>query len=117
MRMRWLDALVLAYGILLIAMGIYASAKYHETASLIGGGVTGVLEIGFAAFTVTNPRVGRIGSAVIALLLIGMMGSEYAKSGKLNFLILTVASVIVFVCLMGGHFYAMSKRKSAAGSA
>jgi len=117
MKIKWLDGLVIAYGVLLIGMGIYATVTYHEIASLLGGGISGVLEIGLALYTKTNPRVGRIGSAVIALALIGMMGHEYQKSGKPNFLILTVASVIVFACLLGGHFYAMSKRKSAAGSA
>jgi uncharacterized membrane protein (UPF0136 family) len=112
MRLRWLDALILGYGILLIVMGI-VGYLHGSVISLVTGGISGVLEIGFAALTTTNPRVGRIGSAVVALLILGSMLPESIKKGKADFIILAVASGIVFACLMGGHFYAMSRRKAA----
>jgi uncharacterized membrane protein YccC len=110
MRLRWIDGLVLAYGILLIGMALFAYIAHKSLLSLIMGGTTGMLEIGFAALARTNPRPARMGSGVIALLLFGMMGREYAKTGKVDFLVLTLASGAVFACLLGGHFYAMSKR-------
>ncbi|HWD40323.1 MAG TPA: TMEM14 family protein [Fimbriimonas sp.] len=115
MRMRWLDGLVLAYGLLLIVMAIYAYAVAHSVMSLIMGGGSGILEIGFAALTQTNPRIGRIGSAAISLVLMGFFIPEALKKGKVDMYILAAASVIVFVCLMGGHFYAMSRRKKSTG--
>ena len=111
MRLRWLDALVLFYGILLIAMGIYGYMATKHMPSLIAGCTAGVLVIGFAALTQSNPRVGRIGSAVIALLMVGMFTPKILD-GKLDLAILGVASLIVFLCLAGGHFYAMSRRKA-----
>jgi uncharacterized membrane protein (UPF0136 family) len=109
--MRWLDALVIFYGILLILMGI-DGFLHKSIISLIAGGTCGILEIGFAALSVTNPRVGRIGSAIIAVLMIGKFTPDYFKDHKLAELILMVSSIVVFCCLLGGHFYAMSKRKA-----
>jgi len=113
MRMRWLDALVLVYGILLITLALYAYFVAHSLPSLIFGGGSGILEIGFAALTRSNPRVGRIGSAVVALLIAGKFVPECFKPNpKWDFVLLAASSVVVFVCLLGGHFYAMSKRKA-----
>ena len=110
MRIRWLDALVLFYGILLIVLAV-DGYLHGSLISLISGGIFGLLEIGFAAFTTTNPRVGRIGSAVVALIILGRFLPSYFENHKTTSLILAVASAIVFVCLLGGHFYAMSRRK------
>jgi hypothetical protein len=115
-KIRWLDGLVIAYGILLIAAGIHGYLSPHGTAnpmvSLITRSVSGAIAIGLAAYTTTNPRVGRIGSAVLALLIFGHTGVLYLQKGGVTSLVLCVASLIVVCCLLGGHFAAMKKRKS-----
>jgi hypothetical protein len=110
--MQWLDALVLFYGILLIVMAVIGFLK-GSVISLIVGGVCGALEIGFAALAKSNPRVGRIGSAVISLLILGQFLPAYFAKHLTTALILWVSSLIVFVCLLGGHLYAMRLRKAA----
>ena len=113
MRLRWLDALVLSYGILLIALALYAFETKHSIMSLIMGGGSGVLEIGLAALSLTHPRPGRIGCAVVALILSVFFVQQCIKSDfKWDFVVLAVASIIVVVSLMGGHLYAMSKKKA-----
>src|ERR1041385_1375733 len=81
--MGWLQAVMLLYGVFDFAMGLIGTlaSKNHEPYSLIGGGVAGVLVIGFAALTKTNPRVGFIGATVVGLLMAGKFASG-AFSGQ-----------------------------------
>lgn len=103
--------MVLLYGIFLIAMAIQGYLK-GSVVSLISGGAAGMLEIGLAAYTRTNPRIGRMGSALIALLIFGRFAPAYFTGHKLTSLALAVVSIVVFLCLLGGHFYAVSRRKA-----
>lgn len=112
MRMRWLDGLVILYGVFLIAMGIYGFATKGSTVSLIAGTISGLIEIGLGVITPKNPRVGRIGAAVVALLMFGNFAKELHPGGKPDLIAIAVVSMIVFLLLLGGHFYAMNRRKS-----
>jgi uncharacterized membrane protein (UPF0136 family) len=110
--MRWLDNLVLVYGIFLIAMGIYGFIGAHSVVSLIAGSVSGIIEIGFALVTPKNPRLGRIGASVVALLMLGKFAPEVHSGGKPDLMAIAAFSLVVFACLLGGHFYAMNRRKA-----
>jgi len=114
MRLKWLDGLVIFYGILLIAFGIQGYLKHdaNSTAALITRTISGVIVIGLAAYTKTNPRVGRIGSAVIALLIMGHTFPLYFQKHGTVALILALSSLVVFCSLLGGHFAAVQKKKS-----
>jgi hypothetical protein len=113
-KIRWLDGLVIAYGILLIASGIYGYFLHNANSmvALITRSVSGAIELGLVAYTTTNPRVGRIGAAVVALVIFGHTAMLYFQKRGVTSLILSVASLIVVCCLLGGHFAAMKKRKS-----
>jgi hypothetical protein len=114
MRVRWLDGLVLLYGIILIASGIYGYLLHNSnsTAALIGRCAAGAIVIGLAAYTRTNPRMGRIGVAVISLLTFGHTLQLYFEKHSKTGLAISIISLLVFVCLLGGHFAAMKKKKS-----
>ena len=112
MRFRALDFLVLAYGIILIVMAI-DGFLHHSVISLISGGLCGLIELGFAALRPKNPRVSRIGAAVVALLILLKFAPDYFHKHQTPALILALSSLIVVMCLVGGHFVAMSQKKSA----
>lgn len=116
MRFRSLDALVLVYAILLIALGIYAYLDVHHLPSMLGGVGSGVVELLFLAYTSKNPRVGRMGAAIVALLLFFMFfGMMIQKGPAWNNVTIALASLIVVVALVGGHMTAMSRRRAQQG--
>lgn len=106
---------MLLYGIFDIVMGLIGTlaSKNHEIFSLLGGGVAGLLVIGFAALTKTNPRVGFIGATVVGLA----MAAKFAKgafSGQVYPAgIIFAVSLLFAVVLVGAHFVAVGKRKKA----
>lgn len=103
--------LIFIYGIFLIVMGI-DGYLHHSTVSLIVAGTCGVLEIGCAAMAKTNPRLGFIGAAAIALLVLGSRLPAALSKGGWAAWISTAFSLVVIVVLLGSHLLAMSKRKS-----
>jgi uncharacterized membrane protein (UPF0136 family) len=111
MKSQWLDAVVVAYAILLVASGIHGFLD-HNMVALITRCVSGAVVLGLAAYGKTNPRVGRIGIAVLALVIMGHTAVEYLKRHGTTSLILAVASLVVFACLLSGHFLAMRKLKA-----
>lgn len=108
------NVIVAIYGLLSIALGFYGYLEKGSSVSLIAGGITGLLLLGSVALAKTNPRVARIGAAVIALLMLGQMGRSAMKEPKWHTITMAVASLIVLIILVGGHFAAMSKRKAEA---
>lgn len=117
MKAKWLDALVLVYGALLIGLGLEAYLAKQSLPSLLGGGGLGLAAIFFAAFTSVNPRVGRIGAAVVTLLTLGRFVPALLKEPKWSNIVLVVASLIVFGCLGAGHMLAMKAKRNHADPA
>lgn len=116
---KTIDASVLILAILSIAFGVvgfmgWAGGK-PSLVSLIAGGGLGAVLLGFLAFTKTNPRVGRIGSAVVTLVLalwgaskfFGPNGGHWFPHG-----IIMIVAIVTFLLLGGGHMAAMKDRKA-----
>lgn len=121
MKPKVLDGLVLLYGLLLIALGVIGYVVGHHFMSLVGGGTAGVLVLVFLGITAKKRQLGRIGVAVISLLMFlmfaGMLVSPpAAKPGdppRKTWQAYTAvsASLVVFFALGFGHMSAMKERK------
>ena len=103
---------IFIYGILMILLGIigYFIDPTHNPGSIIGGGAVGILEIFFATYSKSNPRVGYIGAAVVALLTAGMFIPRSFQDPTWGFITIAVLSVALFLFLMAGHSIAMMKK-------
>ncbi len=110
--MALVNVSILIYAILAIALGAYGYWEKGSVVSIIAGGIAGLLLLGSLALAKTNPRVGRIAAAVVALLMLGQMGRKAFEDGTWHTIAMTVASLIVIGILVGGHFSAMAKRKA-----
>ena len=115
-----LDGLVLAYGVLLIALGLYGGLVGHSNISLIAGLGSGVLVLGFLAVTAKKRQVGRIGVAVVSLLLFLNFAGSIARNATATTppktpvwqaYVLAPASLIVFLALGLGHMRATKARR------
>jgi len=109
-----LQSVMVLYGVFDIAMGLIGTiaTANHEIFSLIGGGVAGLLVIGFAALSKTNPRAGFIGATIVGLLMAGKFAKN-AFGGQIYPAGIIFAVSLAFAAfLVGSHFAAMSKRKS-----
>jgi hypothetical protein len=91
-------------------IGTVASPN-HEPWSLVGGGAAGILVIGFAALTKTNPRVGFIGATVVALLVAGRFGAKAFQGVIYPAGIIFVVSLAFALTLVLAHFAAVARRK------
>lgn len=119
MKPKVLDGLVLGYGLLLIALGVYGYLKDGSAISLGAGLASGILVLIFLAITAKKRQVGRIGVAVVSLLLLGRFGMSSIKAlgapsdGKAVWHIYTIAiaSLVVFAALGIGHMGAMRERR------
>jgi uncharacterized membrane protein (UPF0136 family) len=118
--MKLVDVVVLLYALLTIVMGVLgyvAPATGHSSPiSLIAGVGIGLLLLGALALTRSNPRVGRISTAVIALLPLGRFLPAFIKSKGQDWYpagIMVLAGLFTVGVLLGGHFMAMSMRKRA----
>lgn len=108
---------IILFGLIMIAMGLQAFLVDGSKASLIAGGGVGVLEIGLAAYSKTNPRIGFIGASIVALLPLGRFLPHLFKGGQLVIYPSLVGSILCIglaLYLVGGHLVA--KRKSRAAS-
>ena len=104
--------MLVMYAVLLIALGFYRYVTDHNMIALVGGGVSGLLILGTVALSMSHPRPGRIGAAIITLLLLGHVGMQMIKEPNAPSIISFVASLVVIVTLAAGHFMAVSKKKS-----
>lgn len=115
--MKIVDVAVLTLAILSIVFGVVGftgmAGGNPSVVSLIAGGGLGAALLGFLAFTKTNPRVGRIGSAVVTLVLLGWGASNFFKKGHwFPHGIIMIVAAITLALLIGGHFSAMKARKA-----
>jgi len=74
--------LVLIYGVLVAAGGVMGYVKANSTASLIAGGISGILLVGSAvAMMKGSYSVGWWISLIVALLLLGRFGYAALSGG------------------------------------
>lgn len=122
MKPKVLDGLVLGYGLLLIALGVIGYLISGSIISLIAGGGAGALVLVFLAITAKKRQIGRIGVAVISLLMLGNFGVKAIKSLSAapmtgtqtptwHVWTIAIASLIVFLALGLGHMAAMKERR------
>lgn len=114
--MGWLQGVMLLYGIFDILMGLIGTmaSKNHEPWSLVGGGGAGLLVIGCAALTKTNPRVGFIAATVIGLLVAARFAPKAIGGQIYPGAIVMIVSLAFAFTLVGAHFAAVNKRKQEA---
>lgn len=113
--MGWLQVLMLLYGAFDIVMGLIGTlaSKNHEPWSLVGGGLAGLLVIGCAFLTKTNPRVGFISATVIGLLVAFRFAPKAFEGVVYPAGIIFAASVAFAVTLVAAHFVAVNRKKGA----
>jgi uncharacterized membrane protein (UPF0136 family) len=107
--LKWL---MVAYGLMNIGLGLEAFIAKGSIISLAAGGGAGVLMLVCVYLTKDRPRIGYIGAAVICLALIGNFLPKFLKDTTKIYpaLVVTIASVIVFVALAASHMMATRKR-------
>ena len=111
--MQSVNVVVLVYALLSIGMGLYGYFAKGSWQSAVAGGVAGLLLLGTLALAKSHPRWGRIGAAVIALLLLGRFAGPFFKTGDwVPAGVMMIASVIALAVLIGGHVMATRKRKA-----
>ena len=120
MKPKVLDGIVLAYGLFLIVLGIVGYATSQHLISLIAGGVSGALVLFFLAITAKFRQAGRIGVAVISLLMFLNFAGAIARSLTATtpsktpiWQAYTVApiSLLVFLALGFGHMQAIKAKR------
>ena len=106
--MRWLDGVLIAFGVFNIFAGLKAYfAPNPSLISLIAAGVSGLLIIVAAALAKSHPKVGYALATLITLLVGGRMLGAYMKSQAIwPALVFTILSGLVLACLVVGHFLA-----------
>lgn len=81
------------YGVLSLAGGIMGYVKAKSRASLIAGGISGLLLIGGAALAASNPALGLTIIAVISAALVGRFAKSALRKGS---------SPVAYVMVGGG---------------
>jgi hypothetical protein len=112
-----INAALFVYGIISITMGVQAyffphDGKHPSPMSIIAGCALGLLMIGSYFLWTSNPRAGRILSAVLALLAMFKFASQFFSGTWYPGGTMFVLS-FGLVCLLGaGHMF--SKKPSSA---
>lgn len=115
--MLGLNVLLMLYAALNLGLGIYGFAVKQSMVSLIAGAAIAALILFTLWLTKTNPRMGRIGSLIVAVLVTGRFLPMFLKSGDwLPAGILSIASGVVIIALLAGHMMAMQAKKVATPS-
>lgn len=102
--MKWLGGVLLAYGVIMIALGVYAFVKDKSLMSLIGGGTIGVLAITGAAVAQTWPSIGYGIAAFATLAAMGRFALPFFRDQKWYPAgVIFILSAITLICLAVGH--------------
>ena len=83
------------YGLVSLTGGIIGFVKANSLPSLLAGGGAGLLLLGCAFLILRKPMMGLIGSAVIALALLGRRAPEPFRTERWLFLGLTLVAVLL----------------------
>ncbi len=104
--MKWLGGVLLAYGAIMIALGVFAYVKDHSLGSLLGGGAIGVLAIFGAALAQNYPTAGYIVATVGVVLALAKFVPAFLTKGYQFYPAGVIAglSLLTLVCLAVGHF-------------
>jgi uncharacterized membrane protein (UPF0136 family) len=101
--MAWTALVLLGYGILNILLGLLGFVRAHSVASLIAGGISGLIVIAAALNVSKRPKVAYGVSAVVALALLGKFVPSLIKEFKIYPAgIDVIASVIALVAAIAG---------------
>lgn len=120
MKPKVLDGLVLAYGLMLIALGIVGFVAGGSVISLVAGGISGALVLFFLAITAKKRQIGRIGVAVVSLLMFlnfagaiakNLTATTPPKTPVWQAYVIAPVSLIVFLALGIGHMTAMKAKR------
>ncbi|MEY2931632.1 MAG: Transrane protein [Pseudomonadota bacterium] len=86
-------AVAASYGVLSLAGGIMGYVKAKSRASLIAGGLSGLLLVGGALLAISNPVVGLTIVAVVSAALVGRFAKSAMRKGS---------SPVAYVMVGGG---------------
>ena len=95
--------IMIIYGALLIGGGAYAYSAKASLASLIAGGLSGVLMFLFAYLAKRHRNIGTGGGAIVAVLLTVMFvqryiaGGKFMPSGMMGLVSLLVSIILVYL--------------------
>ncbi|MGH2574400.1 MAG: TMEM14 family protein [Ignavibacteria bacterium] len=107
--MRLTGTIILIYGIITLAGGIFGYVKAQSTASLIAGGIFGIILIADAFMIYKNNFIGIYAAIIISLILGIMFGLRFSKNPNLMPAgIMLVMSLIA----LGFAVYALSQKNS-----
>ena len=110
----WLNAILLLFSLLNIGLGIYGYVYKQSLVSLIAGLVIGVLMLGTVALAQSHPRWGRIGSLMLAIVVVIQFLPKFLNTGDwLPAGTLAFSGIAVGIALIAGHLLAQSNRSSA----
>ena len=105
--MRWLDSVLVSFGLLSILGGIEGYLAKGSVMSVMGGAGTGVIILAGVALAKTHPGAGYGVATVGTLAVGGMMLRSYMKNHAVwPGLTFTVLSAAVLICLVIGHYAA-----------
>gem|GEM_PF-1177186 len=115
--MGFVNLTVLLFALLNIVLGIVGglglTGGRPSRESLIAGIAAGALLLGTLALAKTHPRWGRIGSAVICLLLLGRFAGPFFSRGTWYPAgLMVIAAGFTLAVLIGGHIAATRARKA-----
>lgn len=86
-------AIAAGYGVLSLAGGVMGYVKAKSRASLIAGGLSGLILIGGALLAINNPVVGLTLVAVVSAALVGRFAKSALRKGS---------SPVAYVMVGGG---------------
>jgi hypothetical protein len=110
--MKWLNAVLIVYGLLMIGLGVYGFVEKGSVMSLLGGGIGGLLILGSVAIYPLKPRLSRIGAAVVALIMAGSMAKKtFTANPPWHAITIFATSILIVILLLGAHFAARSAKK------
>ena len=89
------------FGVLTIAGGVMGYVKVHSAASLIAGGISGVLLLLAGWLMPDQPATGLILGGVTALLLLGYFAPKFMRTGAIMpaglMAVLSIAGVVLAI--------------------
>jgi len=110
--MGWLNVVLLLYGFFDIGMGVLGYVNKGSVASLIAGGLCGLIVIVSLLTYKGHPRNSRIAALFITVLMMGRFAPKTFQNELYPSGIIFVTSLAVAVCLILGHVMGMKARKT-----
>jgi len=98
----WAQGALVVYGVLMIVGGVMGKVKGNSSASLVAGGLTGLVSLVGFWKSLHDPMLGFMIGAMVGLLLTGIFISRFARSRKFMpaGLILVLSLIVGLLCMM-----------------